>query len=228
MTNLPIYGDFRITNCYKTKNSKYKAGFHTGVDIVADCKLIYATGDGIVFQRGYDSSYGNFIVLKIDDKYHWFCHLQYIPMINVGTKVNRLTKIGLMGSSGNSTGIHLHYEIRNKSNHYGDVSDPCEYMKIPNKIGKYNSNDYQLPEEKDDVPIIHKKLNCVWCGSSAEFNGNFCMMVEYLKQQFWIKEKDITKQSKNKITAEIDCLFTGSKEGRKKLVEYNAQQFWIQ
>ena len=52
-------------------------------------------------------------------------------------------------------------------------------------------------------------------------------MVEYLKQQFWIMEKDIVKQSKNKITAEIDCMFTGSKEGRRKLVEYNAQQFWI-
>lgn len=224
MTNLPVSGIFRITNCFGTKNSRYKAGYHTGVDIVSEDRKIYATGDGIVYSRGFDASYGNFIVLKIKDQFHWFCHLAYIPAINIGTKVTRITRIGTMGSTGNSTGIHLHYEIRNESNHYGDVADPCHYMGVQNKIGKYNSEDYQIIVTSN---IIHKKINCIWTGSSAEFNHEFCLMVEYLKQQFWIEEKDIVKQSKNKITAEIDCLFTGAKEGRKKLVEYNNQQFWI-
>ena len=225
MTNLPITGVFKITNCYKTKNSKYKAGFHTGVDIVAENRTIYATGDGFVFQRGIDSSYGNFIVIKIENKYHWFCHLAYLPQINVGTKVNRLTKIGIMGSSGNSTGVHLHYEIRNNTNKYGDVIDPCSYMGIPNKKGDYNSKDFQLAEE--EKTIITKKLTCTYCGSTSFYNSNVCLMVEYLNQQFWILEKDVLKQNKNKITAQIECVFTGAKEGRKKLVEYNMQQFWI-
>ena len=39
MTNLPVSGIFRITNCFGTKNSRYKAGYHTGVDIVSEDNL---------------------------------------------------------------------------------------------------------------------------------------------------------------------------------------------
>lgn len=147
MTNLPLTGEFRVTCEFKRKGN-WAAGWHTGIDLVGP-ETIYATCDGEVTRTGYDKSYGNFIVVKdsVTGKHHWFCHLSKIN-VSVGTKVTRTTTIGIMGNTGNSTGKHLHFEIRNVSNKYGDVSDPAEYMGIPNKVGTYNSKYYEITEEK--------------------------------------------------------------------------------
>ena len=64
--------------------------------------------------------------------------------VSKGTKVSRTSVIGVMGSTGNSTGKHLHFEIRNASNKYADNSNPADYMGIPNRVGNYNSKNYQI------------------------------------------------------------------------------------
>ena len=144
-TNIPLTGEFRVTCEYKRKGS-WSAGWHTGIDLVGDEK-IYSSCDGEVTRTGYDKSYGNYIVVRnnADGRYHWFCHLSKIST-GAGKKVSRTTVIGIMGSTGNSTGKHLHFEIRNASNKYADTIDPADYMKIPNKVGSYNSANYQISE----------------------------------------------------------------------------------
>ena len=156
MTNLPLTGEFRVTCEFARKNTdtlKWKAGFHTGIDMVGD-DTIYATCNGIVTRRGYDNAYGNFIVIRNDDdgKYHWFCHLSKINK-NTGSKVTRTTVIGIMGATGNVTGKHLHFEIRNQNNTYGDVINPADYMGIPNQVGTYNSKNYPVKEQPTPQPI---------------------------------------------------------------------------
>lgn len=143
-TNIPLMGNFKVTCEYKRKGS-WAAGWHTGIDMVCDNDNIYSSCDGEVTKTGYDLSYGNYIVVKnnTDGKYHWFCHLSKINT-GVGKKVTRTTIIGIMGNTGNSTGKHLHFEIRNPSNKYADTSNPANYMGIPNKVGSYNTNNYQI------------------------------------------------------------------------------------
>lgn len=143
-TNLPLTGTFNVTCEYKRKGNSWIAGWHTGIDLTGS-DTIYATCDGTVTRIGLnDDGYGNFIVVKATNgKYHWFCHLSRID-VKENQTVNRLSKIGIMGNTGNTTGKHLHYEIRNESNKYADNANPADYMGIPNQLGTYDSNNYQL------------------------------------------------------------------------------------
>ena len=142
-TNIPLTGKFKVTCEYKRKGN-WLAGWHTGIDLVCDDDTIYGTCDGTVYKIGVDKSYGNYIVVKAPDgKFHWFCHLSKVTC-SEGQKISRTMKIGVMGNTGNSTGKHLHFEIRNTSNKYADNSNPADYMGIPNKVGSYDSNNYQI------------------------------------------------------------------------------------
>ena len=126
-----------------------QVGIH-GIDLVGD-DTIYGTCNGTVTRIDYDKSYGNFVVVQAtDNKFHWFCHLSKVTC-SVGQKISRTTKIGIMGSTGNSTGKHLHFEIRNSSNKYADTINPANYMKIPNAVGNYNSSNYQLTEKQNST-----------------------------------------------------------------------------
>lgn len=158
-TNIPLTGKFKVTCEFKRKG-KWAAGYHTGIDLVSDNDKIYSSCDGEVVRTGYDKSYGNYVVVKnkVDGKYHWFCHLS---KINTGTgkSVKRTTVIGIMGNTGNSTGKHLHFEIRNISNKYGDVSNPAEYMGIPNSVGTYNSSNYTIKENINNIKVLAKNTN---------------------------------------------------------------------
>lgn len=153
MTNLPITGIFNVT-CEYGRKGKWACGHHTGIDLICDNDKIYSSCDGTVVRTGYDKSYGNFIVVKnnTDNTFHWFCHLSKILVKN--GNVNRKTIIGIMGSTGNSTGKHLHFEIRKASNKYGDDINPCYWLGIENKV-QYglNSNNYQMNNDAKTLNV---------------------------------------------------------------------------
>lgn len=150
---IPVLGKFKVTAEYKKQGDMWVAGWHTGVDLVGlDSKNIYNSCDGNVVRTGFDDLYGNYIVIKdFNNQYHWFCHLSKI-LVEPGHNVNGLTWIGVMGATGNTTGEHLHYEIRQSSNKYAETINPCDYMGIPNKEGLYDSLKYY----RNDMLGIYK------------------------------------------------------------------------
>ena len=86
--------------------------YHTGIDIAAEKgQPVYATADGIVQSAAFTGDYGNLIILKhafgLATRYG---HLSAYR-VRVGDTVKRGDVIGLIGSTGRSTGAHLHYEI---------------------------------------------------------------------------------------------------------------------
>ena len=99
--------------------------FHSGLDIAAPLDTaVYATADGTVSEAGYGSANGNYIVIRhgngIQTKY---LHLNKI-LVKPGKKVKKGQKIGLVGSTGRSTGPHLHYEVIKN----GKTVDPETYI----------------------------------------------------------------------------------------------------
>ena len=86
--------------------------YHSGIDISAGKgQPVYATADGVVQSAGYTGDYGNLIVLKhafgLSTRYG---HLSAYH-VKAGDAVKRGDVIGYIGSTGRSTGSHLHYEI---------------------------------------------------------------------------------------------------------------------
>ncbi|WP_324502847.1 M23 family metallopeptidase [Nocardioides sp.] len=98
------------------------SSMHTGLDFAAPPGTpIYAVAGGVVTSVGYDGAYGNKTVITLDDGTElWFCH-QTSFLVSVGQEVRSGEQIGTVGSTGHTTGPHLHLEVRPGG---GDPVDP--------------------------------------------------------------------------------------------------------
>lgn len=227
-TNLPITGNFEITAVFKQENSKlWKIlGFHTGIDFIGNDN-IYATCNGVVDSISYSDAFGNYIIIKENeaDRYHYFCHLKKV-IIRKGANVNRTTIIGIMGETGNVTGKHLHYEIRKEKGNLveSNLIDPAAYCGIPNKKGKYNSDNYQSTE------LIIENEGKYHAGQVVEikvpvkvaYNNGTKSIVDDCKNQFWIHNSVIEDRN---IHARCIIAFA---QGTSYIVQVFDDQFWVE
>ena len=87
--------------------------FHTGIDIAkAKGTPVYATANGVVTRKGYNSGYGNYIEIEHSGGFRsFYAHLSK-TMVNKGDTVRVTSQIACVGNTGISTGSHLHYEVR--------------------------------------------------------------------------------------------------------------------
>ena len=87
--------------------------FHSGLDISGRKGVpIIATADGVIKTAGFDRLLGNYVRISHDDRFETvYGHLLKVT-VKKGEKVQRGQIIGLMGSTGRSTGYHVHYEVK--------------------------------------------------------------------------------------------------------------------
>lgn len=128
----------------RTHPVKGGASNHSGIDIaIPGGEPIYAANDGIItyVQKGVtgvndcDYGYGNYIIIDHGDGMSTlYAHIQYdsIPdSIETGAMVRQGEQIGQIGSTGCSTGNHLHYEVRQNNK----TVDPADYLDLTKASG---------------------------------------------------------------------------------------------
>ncbi|MDK0523588.1 peptidoglycan DD-metalloendopeptidase family protein [Streptomyces sp. ML-6] len=107
----------------------WSSGYHTGVDFpVPTGTSVKAVASGTVVSAGWGGAYGYQVVIRHNDgKYSQYAHLSALH-VREGRQVSAGQRIARSGSTGNSTGPHLHFEIRTGPG-YGSDIDPLAYLR---------------------------------------------------------------------------------------------------
>ena len=105
-------GTYRLTARFGQTGGYWSSGIHTGLDFAGPVGTpILAAASGKVVSTGYEGAYGNQVIIDHGDGYQTtYNHLSGIG-VSVGDKVSTGDQIGKRGSTGNSTGSHLHFEV---------------------------------------------------------------------------------------------------------------------
>jgi murein DD-endopeptidase MepM/ murein hydrolase activator NlpD len=113
-TGTPMGKDYRVTSGFGIRNDPFtgQLAMHEGLDFVAEVgSPIIATAAGTVTRSAWDTSYGNVVeVSHIEGFTTRYAHLSK-RLVEAGQKVQRGDTIAQLGSTGRSTGPHLHYEV---------------------------------------------------------------------------------------------------------------------
>ncbi|MDH2388089.1 LysM peptidoglycan-binding domain-containing M23 family metallopeptidase [Streptomyces sp. HNM0663] len=118
-----------VTTPYRASGASWSSGYHTGVDFAAATgTTVKAVTAGTVVSAGWGGAYGNEVVIRHNDgTYSQYAHLSSLS-VSSGQSVSAGQQIGLSGSTGNSTGPHLHFEVRTGPS-YGSDIDPVAYLR---------------------------------------------------------------------------------------------------
>jgi hypothetical protein len=122
----PLVGDYVITARFGQAGESW-SNRHTGVDLAAPLgRPVLAAAGGQVTYTGWDGPYGQRIeITHLDGTKTWYAHLSAIT-VDDGSFVAAGETVGLVGSTGNSTGPHLHFEVRPAPS--GQPVDPEPWM----------------------------------------------------------------------------------------------------
>lgn len=120
----PFEGSYPITQKYGDTDT---SAFHTGIDYALPIGTpVLASEAGTVVKAGWDNTgYGNCVIIQHPDgNSTLYAHMTAPLMVHVGEKVRKSQIIGYSGSTGNSTGPHLHFEARHNAGDYKSHFDP--------------------------------------------------------------------------------------------------------
>lgn len=103
---------------------------HNGIDIACSVREVVATATGIIKATGYDAGLGYFVVINHKNSYETtYGHLSKIS-VQERQAISILEPIGMVGSTGASTGNHIHYEVRKN----GILVNPIEYLLLVSEL----------------------------------------------------------------------------------------------
>ena len=186
----------RVSSGYGHRNSALGSGYHNGVDIAANFgQNIFSPVDGVVVDTGNDvAGYGNYTVIRDrNGKNHLFGHMNRAVGYGVGSRIYRNDIIGEVGSSGNSTGSHLHYEIRKNGSKYSTI-DPSKYN--INKVNSKSMKDSYEPIGNGNTDLsskaIRDKLDIALNAEGVE--NKLDTLIDVMKT--WA-ERDLAKEKSN-------------------------------
>jgi murein DD-endopeptidase MepM/ murein hydrolase activator NlpD len=121
---------YRLTSSFGMRQNPFSGNMrvHQGIDLAAPAGTeVYAAADGVVTETGNDPVYGNYIIIKHNNNWaSLYGHLQRIGTA-LRSNVRSGTIIGWVGSTGQSTGPHLHFELRQN----GRPQDPNKLLFSP-------------------------------------------------------------------------------------------------
>lgn len=108
-------------------NGKTVSDFHQGIDLISSkygTDYIVAFADGVVSYAGANGGYGNVVYINHGNGYQTrYAHQKYLN-VKVGQAVKKGDILGYMGTTGNSTGNHVHFEVRIN----GSTVNPYDYV----------------------------------------------------------------------------------------------------
>lgn len=146
-------GKFKVTSPrgYRTLNGVKE--YHGGLDVVAldGDKNIYAIADGTVDATPYEKNGFGYYVRQLlpDGRRIYYGHMAKGSIcVKSGQSIKKGQKIGVMGSTGNSTGEHCHIELRAKGTSKESL-DISAFTGIPNKCGTYEASGNTLSDDLD-------------------------------------------------------------------------------
>jgi murein DD-endopeptidase MepM/ murein hydrolase activator NlpD len=124
---MPLQSSFRFTSGYGPRGRR----MHRGIDLAAPRgTAIYATADGVVTSAEYESGYGNVVRVQHEFGFETVYAHQSRMRVRPGQLVSRGVQIGDMGSTGRSTGSHLHYEVHVN----GKPVNPMTYLEAAKDV----------------------------------------------------------------------------------------------
>lgn len=170
VNKLIVTSKFGERTFYNNVTKKNVTSYHKGIDVIGGNNVV-AISDGTVIDvrdgiSGYSekNASGNFVIIEHSNKIKsQYCHMKNGSIkVNVGTKIKKGDIIGVIGSTGYATGVHLHLGIKENNNWV----NPEDYI-IGNKIIDTFENEkeemdyfYYEIQKGDTLSSIAQKYNC--------------------------------------------------------------------
>jgi murein DD-endopeptidase MepM/ murein hydrolase activator NlpD len=143
----------KVTTPYKKLGKMWSKGYHTGVDYAVPTGTdIVAVADGKIESANWGSAYGTQLVQKVNGGWVIYAHLSK-TLVKPGDVVKEGQSIGKSGSTGNSSGPHLHFEMRNNIRwSSGRDLDPSKIL------GTKPASVVNKVKAKVVAPVVKKKV----------------------------------------------------------------------